>query len=181
MAKMIITNNLDVPIECRSDYIDCIILPNKSGELHVYDTYPIFLTCSYGKMTIYINTCYEHERSVEIHCDSSDIVVAKHIKRYTYGRVFTISISKVIHDSDANSTDNDNFDYAHDTYKKPPLGCITFDLTAGSRIHELASAIDRYSGETKGNTDLIRSWANEIILQCDLIDRMSDYLGGGDA
>jgi hypothetical protein len=57
---------------------------------------------------------------------------------------------------------------------KPLLGCCTYDIVTSSRILELSQAINRYSDYADKNTDLIRKWAKEIILQCDFLDKMNE-------
>lgn len=55
---------------------------------------------------------------------------------------------------------------------KPPIGTVPYYLVAQSRISSLANAIDRYAMKTVGETRLIKKWANEIIAQCDLIEKL---------
>lgn len=54
---------------------------------------------------------------------------------------------------------------------KPPLGARPYYIMAIDRIDELSKAIYDYSQETS-KTDLIKKWASEIILQCELIEAM---------
>ncbi len=57
--------------------------------------------------------------------------------------------------------------------EKPPLGCKPGWLVSQERILELSEAIGRYAiavGTSK--TDMIREWATEILLQCDLLDKL---------
>ena len=56
---------------------------------------------------------------------------------------------------------------------KPPLGTAPYYCVAINRIDELSQAIYRYSQELN-STGLIKRWASEIILQCELIERMKE-------
>lgn len=56
---------------------------------------------------------------------------------------------------------------------KPPIGVIPCALVAENRIYGLAEAIVR--SEIPYNVDLIKTWAKEIILQCDLVKEMEKY------
>ena len=60
----------------------------------------------------------------------------------------------------------------HET--KPPIGTKPYYIVAGGRIHELVGAIDRYAGSPNRNLEAMRSWAREIIAQCDLIEKMEE-------
>lgn len=59
---------------------------------------------------------------------------------------------------------------------EPPLGAAPYYISASSRISELGLAIHKNS-----NTDdlsNIKAWANEILLQCRLIEDMELNLHG---
>lgn len=55
---------------------------------------------------------------------------------------------------------------------KPPLGARPYYIAAENRIKELAQAISRYADT--GMTENITEWAQEIILQCALLEVMQD-------
>lgn len=54
--------------------------------------------------------------------------------------------------------------------QRPPLGAAPFYIQASIRIGELSEAIHNYS--TTSEVDKIKEWAEEIVLQCDLIETM---------
>ena len=56
--------------------------------------------------------------------------------------------------------------------KKPPLGARPAYVAAGERVHELAEAIVRNSGDVQLNTSLIKKWAGEIMAQCEIVDQI---------
>ena len=56
---------------------------------------------------------------------------------------------------------------------KPPLGVKPYFVSATDRIEELSKAIYDYSQETS-RTSLIKRWASEIILQCELIEKTQE-------
>ena len=58
------------------------------------------------------------------------------------------------------------------TEKKPPLGTRPVYVAAGERVHELAEAIVRNSGDVALNTSIIKQWAGEILLQCEIVDQL---------
>lgn len=53
---------------------------------------------------------------------------------------------------------------------KPPLGIKPCHIHAEQRIEDLSNAIVRNVGSDKPKYDLIRKWATEIVLQCDLAE-----------
>lgn len=57
--------------------------------------------------------------------------------------------------------------------ERPPIGAAPYYIVAVSRISSLAQAIDRFIGISNSDTELIKKWAKEIIVQCDLIDELS--------
>ena len=57
---------------------------------------------------------------------------------------------------------------------KPPLGVMPAELTAWSRIADLADAIRRQYESPNGNAKLVNRWANEITWQCALIESMKE-------
>jgi len=57
--------------------------------------------------------------------------------------------------------------------EKAPLGAVPFSIQVDGRIKDLAGAIDRYADYSSGAKYLsMRRWAKEIILQCDLAEKM---------
>jgi hypothetical protein len=59
-------------------------------------------------------------------------------------------------------------------YPAPPLGATPYYITIEKRIQELSGLIGR--SKIPYDTDLIKAWAKEIILQCDLVKEMDkDY------
>jgi hypothetical protein len=56
---------------------------------------------------------------------------------------------------------------------KPPLGATPYWYTIKNRIEELANAILRYNDFSR-NTKSIKTWAKEIVLYCELVERMKD-------
>lgn len=56
-------------------------------------------------------------------------------------------------------------------YKEPPLGCKPAQLVCTDRIKIVADAISRYADSPKFNSQLVRRWATEIELQCDIFER----------
>lgn len=63
--------------------------------------------------------------------------------------------------------------------EKQPIGTAPAWLVASNRIGELSGAIQRYSdNQPIKHTGNIRTWAREIIAQCDLIDEMEGNYGG---
>ena len=59
-------------------------------------------------------------------------------------------------------------------YDKPPLGCSPSYVTSGSRIKELADAISRTAVEAEHYTGHISMWAEEIMMQCNIISYFQD-------
>ena len=55
--------------------------------------------------------------------------------------------------------------------KKPPLGVMPCWLYAETRIRDLAGAITRQLDAEKVDLHTIKQWANEIMNQCELIER----------
>lgn len=55
--------------------------------------------------------------------------------------------------------------------EKPPVGVCPAFVRSNQRIEELAEGIIRYArnGYTSDNTQYIKVWANEIIIQCEII------------
>ena len=60
-----------------------------------------------------------------------------------------------------------------DTIKKPALGAKPAHIVAWDRISELTKAIGRQFNEGEMNTELVKKWAREIIMQCNIIDEFS--------
>lgn len=56
-------------------------------------------------------------------------------------------------------------------YDEPPLGCKPAQLVCTDRIKVVADAISRYADSPKFNSQLVRRWATEIELQCDIFER----------
>lgn len=60
-----------------------------------------------------------------------------------------------------------------DETKKPPLGVKPAWLVAEGRIVELSSALNRYAQHCeKSEISIMRMWAEEIIMQCNIIEKM---------
>ena len=58
-------------------------------------------------------------------------------------------------------------------FEKAPLGTVPFSIQVDGRIKDLAGAINRYADIGGGTKYLsMRRWAKEIILQCDLAEKM---------
>ena len=173
---MIIKNSLDTELFLDDD---TVILPGKEYECKLVEPNKLKLTSIYGIVHIWLSSTATD--GIEITC-TGIYLVAIHGFLKDKNRARRIEICKrKLCESDIDSgsylQDVDNMyenSGLNNKYEKPPLGCATFDMIAGDRIHELSSAIDRYSSESKDNIDLIRKWAKEIILQCDLIDKMKD-------
>lgn len=54
--------------------------------------------------------------------------------------------------------------------RKPPLGTAPANVCATRRIRDLAGAINRTAVEySRGDEYRIRNWAQEIIMQCDIL------------
>lgn len=53
---------------------------------------------------------------------------------------------------------------------KPPLGAKPCRIHAEQRIEDLNNAILRNINSDKPKYDLMRKWATEIVLQCDLAE-----------
>jgi len=51
---------------------------------------------------------------------------------------------------------------------KPPLGVKPCYIQAEQRIKDLADAISRYAN--RGDYEIIKRWANEILMQCDIAE-----------
>lgn len=56
--------------------------------------------------------------------------------------------------------------YNNDKTTKPPLGVKPCYIQAEERIKDLADAISRYAN--RGDYEIIKKWANEICLQCEI-------------
>lgn len=56
-------------------------------------------------------------------------------------------------------------------YDKPPIGCSPSYIPASIRIQDLADAISRHSPHAEQNTGHIKKWAEEIIFQCNIIEK----------
>lgn len=52
---------------------------------------------------------------------------------------------------------------------EPPTGCAPYYVTAADRIAELSRAITRHAEYINDDHDKIAEWADEIMLQCELI------------
>jgi len=63
---------------------------------------------------------------------------------------------------------------------KPPLGAKPYYIAATDRIDELSKAIYDYSQEVDNKKFIktIKKWASEIILQCELLERMKSVEEG---
>lgn len=60
--------------------------------------------------------------------------------------------------------------------EKPALGVMPCWLHTQNRICELAEAISKNAVSVhRSKTDLIRLWAKEILLQCDLLDEIESH------
>lgn len=57
---------------------------------------------------------------------------------------------------------------------KPPLGVKPYWMVAWSRISDLAEAIERQYEDASGNAELVELWAREIILQCQILNRLKE-------
>ena len=57
--------------------------------------------------------------------------------------------------------------------KKPPIGTKPAWLVAWSRIGELVSAIERQYESQNGNPGLVKEWAEEIKMQCEIIEKFN--------
>lgn len=70
----------------------------------------------------------------------------------------------------------EHYPYCHKIYAtqqntdKPPLGTKPCHIHAEQRIEDLSNAILRNIGSDKPKYDLIRKWATEIVLQCDIAE-----------
>ena len=51
-----------------------------------------------------------------------------------------------------------------------PIGVKPYYVATSERIYELSKAINNYS--TTADTDKMRRWAEEIILQCDMVKKL---------
>ena len=59
--------------------------------------------------------------------------------------------------------------------EKPSLGAKPAWMVAWSRIVELIGAIERQYESHNGNAKLCEAWAEEIKLQCEIIETMKLY------
>lgn len=57
---------------------------------------------------------------------------------------------------------------------KPPLGVKPYWMVAWSRISDLAEAIERQYEDANGNAELVELWAREIVLQCQILNRLKE-------
>lgn len=65
------------------------------------------------------------------------------------------------------------------TCKKPPLGVKPAWLSAWERVSKLAAAIQRQCNDAPhGNYRFCREWAREIVMQCDILEKIKDVKGG---
>lgn len=64
-----------------------------------------------------------------------------------------------------------------DDMQKPPVGVKPGWLCATQRISELASAIHRYVYDERVgvNIRLMRMWAEEMILQLEILDKLTGF------
>ena len=62
--------------------------------------------------------------------------------------------------------------YNNDKTIKPPLGVKPCFIQAEERIKDLADAISRYAN--RGDYEIIKRWANEILMQCDIAEMEKD-------
>ena len=58
---------------------------------------------------------------------------------------------------------------------KPPLGVKPYWMVAWSRISDLAEAIERQYEDESGNAGLVQLWAWEIVLQCQILNRLKEH------
>lgn len=59
--------------------------------------------------------------------------------------------------------------------RKPPIGTKPYWISASKRISELCEAIKRYTDYSAArSTDLIKLWAEEIVMQCEIIEKMRE-------
>ena len=58
--------------------------------------------------------------------------------------------------------------------EKPAMGAAPGWLVAWSRIGDLSGAIVRQYESNHGDTELVKVWAKEIILQCQIIQNLID-------
>lgn len=59
--------------------------------------------------------------------------------------------------------------------RKPPIGTKPYWIGASKRISELCEAIKRYTDYSAArSTDLIKLWAKEIVMQCEIIEKMRE-------
>ena len=63
-----------------------------------------------------------------------------------------------------------------DYTNKPPIGVKPGWICAAERISALAGAIQRNADEGHGSSrcSLIRGWAEEILMQCDIWDKITE-------
>lgn len=54
---------------------------------------------------------------------------------------------------------------------KPPLGVKPAYVVAWQRIGELIEAIERQYESPSGDAEKVRDWAEEIEMQCEIIER----------
>ena len=55
---------------------------------------------------------------------------------------------------------------------KPHLGVKPYWMVAWSRISDLVEAIERQYEDANGNAELVELWAREIVLQCQILNRL---------
>lgn len=63
--------------------------------------------------------------------------------------------------------------------EKPPLGVRPAWIAAWQRIGELAEGIIRQYESSDGKTELCEKWAEEIIMQCEIIEKMRCDINNG--
>lgn len=57
---------------------------------------------------------------------------------------------------------------------KPPLGVKPYWMVAWSRISDLIEAIEGQYEDASGNAELVELWAREIVLQCQILNRLKE-------
>lgn len=61
---------------------------------------------------------------------------------------------------------------------KPALGCKPYYLCAWSRILELTEAIFRQCIAPIRSMKLVKEWAQEIVLLCEMVEKLNKNSGG---
>ena len=57
---------------------------------------------------------------------------------------------------------------------KPPIGVMPYYMVAQNRVLSLAQAITRYALISDMDADKIKKWAEEIVAQCELMEKLRD-------